>query len=1181
MFRLPTPRFLSGLKSTLKPVMPRFKVSLASLAIVVWVILLILIWWKGPTWTFYDRRWLEPLTNRWLATAAWSLIALSWLTWRVMKRLQQLENLQKQQRQESLDPLSVAVNQQQRYLDRWLLRLQRHLNVRNALYHLPWYMVIGPAQSGKTTLLRESYPADDIWVPEKRRDEPEFTWHIAPKVGKDAIVFDIDGALISQSGDSDAEQNTLYRRLWQSWLEWLVKNRERQPLNGIILTLDITELLTASKIQREEQVTTLRQRLQEIRLTLHCQLPVYIVLTRFDRLNGFGAMFGSLERHERDAILGVTFTRDAHDNEQWKEELNHFWQAWMARINQALPDLLLKNSQQGDRAPLFSFSRQVFGLHEYIDSLLTGLLAGENMDVMLRGVYLTSALQRGQIDDIFIQSSARQYHLGSYALTSWPLVETSPCFTRSLFTHTLFAEPNLASENRLWLTSSRRKLAWCAAAGVTCIVALTLGWHHYYRVNWQSGVTVLKQAKTFMDIPLPQGIDDYGNLQLPLLNPMRDATLAYGDYRDRSRLTNMGLYQGVKIGPHVEKTYLQLLEQRYLPALFNGLVKEMNNAPAQSEQKLEILRVIRMLEDKSGRNDAVVKQYMARRWSEKFHGQRDIQAQLMSHLDYALAHTDWHEQRMHGDIDAINRFMPYEKSIIAAQKELSKLPIFQRVYQSLKMRAFGALPANLNLRDQIGAGFDGVFASANDQHLVIPQFLTRYGLQSYFVKQRDSLVELTATDSWVLNLTRDVAYSEADRKEIQRHITEQYISDYSATWHAGMDNLSVRDYENLADIISALEQIISGDQPFQRAITTLRDNTQMSPPPANLPEKTREAMMGEVDYQLMTRLSREFASENNTLVEQKDKSSTMQAVYQQLTELHRYLLAIQNSPVPGKSALKAVQLRLDQNNSDPIFAVRQLAKTLPDPLNRWVGALADQAWHVVMVEAVHYMELEWNEKVVKSFNTQLADRYPFTPSARQDASLDAFERFFKPDGTLDTFYKENLKLFIENDLAWGEDGRTLIRPDIRQQLDAAKRIRETFFNQQNGLGTEFAVETVELSANKRRSVLNLDGQLLDYSHGRNFTAHLVWPNTMREGNESKLTLVGTNGNAPRSITFSGPWAQFRLFGAGMLTNVDDNTFNVRFTVDGGYMTYRIHTDSEDNPFTGGLFSNFRLPDTLY
>ncbi|HFI7365314.1 type VI secretion system membrane subunit TssM [Escherichia coli] len=619
-----------------------------------------------------------------------------------------------------------------------------------------------------------------------------------------------------------------------------------------------------------------------------------------------------------------------------------------------------------------------------------------------------------------------------------------------------------------------------------------------------------------------------------------------------------------------------------MPSLFNGLVKAMNAAPPESEEKLAVLRVMRMLEDKSGRNNQVVKQYMAKRWSEKFHGQRDIQAQLMSHLDYALAHTDWHAERQAGDGDAISRWTPYDKPVVSAQKELSKLPVYQRVYQSLKTRALGVLPADLNLRDQVGPTFDQVFTSADDNKLVVPQFLTRYGLQSYFVKQRDELVELTAMDSWVLNLTRSVKYSDADRAEIQRQLTEQYISDYTATWRAGMDNLNIRNFESIGQLTGALEQVISGDQPLQRALTVLRDNTQPGVFSEKLSAKEREEALAEPDYQLLTRLGHEFAPENSTLAVQKDKESTMQAVYQQLTELHRYLLAIQNAPVPGKSALKAVQLRLDQNSSDPIFATRQMAKTLPAPLNRWVGRLTDQAWHVVMVEAVHYMEVDWRDSVVKPFNEQLANNYPFNPRSAQDASLDAFERFFKPDGILDTFYQQNLKLFIDNDLSLEDgDNNVIIREDIIAQLETAQKIRDIFFSKQNGLGTSFAVETVSLSGNKRRSVLNLDGQLVDYSQGRNYTAHLVWPNNMREGNESKLTLIGISGNAPRSISFSGPWAQFRLFGAGQLTGVQDGNFTVRFSVDGGAMTYRVHTDTEDNPFNGGLFSQFGLSDTLY
>lgn len=50
---------------------------------------------------------------------------------------------------------------------------------------------------------------------------------------------------------------------------------------------------------------------------------------------------------------------------------------------------------------------------------------------------------------------------------------------------------------------------------------------------------------------------------------------------------------------------------------------------------------------------------------------------------------------------------------------------------------------------------------------------------------------------------------------------------------------------------------------------------------------------------------------------------------------------------------------------------------------------------------------------------------------------------------------------------------------------------------------------------------------------------------------------------------------------GQLTGVQDGNFTVRFSVDGGAMTYRVHTDTEDNPFSGGLFSQFGLSDTLY
>lgn len=65
--RLPTPRIFSGMRSVLRPAMPRFKVSAFWLLVLAWIVLLVWIWWKGPTWSLYDEQWLKPLANRWLA----------------------------------------------------------------------------------------------------------------------------------------------------------------------------------------------------------------------------------------------------------------------------------------------------------------------------------------------------------------------------------------------------------------------------------------------------------------------------------------------------------------------------------------------------------------------------------------------------------------------------------------------------------------------------------------------------------------------------------------------------------------------------------------------------------------------------------------------------------------------------------------------------------------------------------------------------------------------------------------------------------------------------------------------------------------------------------------------------------------------------------------------------------
>ena len=498
--------------------------------------------------------------------------------------------------------------------------------------------------------------------------------------------------------------------------------------------------------------------------------------------------------------------------------------------------------------------------------------------------------------------------------------------------------------------------------------------------------------------------------------------------------------------------------------------------------------------------------------------------------------------------------------------------MYQRVYQNLVVKAGDVLPPDLNVRDEVGPTFDTVFALRNESAGQVPRLLTWPGFSDFFLKQDKALIDLTAMDAWVLGQRKLSQLSEADRKEITRQVNDRYVTDYVNQWQKLLTNLDVQTLASPEQALDVLSAITGNDQPFQRVLAALDDNTRI--------RKISDAE-GDPAQAITARIGRPFMATNGVLTGRGEQGPLISEVNQKLIELQHYMELIVNATEPGQSALKAVQLRLTNKYADPVFALQQYARGLPEPLNRWVGQLADQSSQLVIDLAMSSLNQEWQAKVLAPFNSQLADRYPFNPGSAKDVPLSEMERFFAPGGTLDSFYQVNLKPMVEGGLMEGELSSP-IQAELIKQLDRAARIRQIFFSQQGNLEVQFALEPIELTANKRRSVLNLDGQLLEYAHGRRNKIPLVWPNTMRDGAESKITLVpAARERSPRSEGFVGPWAMFRLMDKGELTQVNEATFDVRFPVDQGAMTYRVYTDSAQNPFTGGLFSQFSLPESLY
>ncbi|MEE3652922.1 MULTISPECIES: type VI secretion system membrane subunit TssM [unclassified Brenneria] len=1159
----------------LRQQLPKLKPSWLWLGAILWVVALVLAWWLGPRLTVGDMRPLQSVWGRVVFTLIWLWLAFAYSAWLIWRRVRQLRAERHEQQTLEQDPLQIHVDSQQTFLDRWLAAFQTQFGKR-ALYAMPWYLTIGLTGSGKTSLIHRANPANklnpklDAELREFAGDQQVGCW-----VGESAVIWDPDGQLLAQPEAEQKQEPTGHRhaRLWQHLLQWLSQNRRRQPLNGLVMTLDISWLAQASVSERKAYAQVMRARLQDVAVTINTRLPIYITLTHLDMLNGFDRMYRQLNREARQAVLGVTFTPQASHGKGWLEELDAFWDEWITHLNDNLPEMLLNQSDRGVRNTLFAFVRQLAGLKDYVMDVLTETLAsGEDRSFIVRGVYASSVYQRGVPFDVFAQSASRRYQLPE-PVNAAMSGESNTFFVQRLFPEVIFPEASLAGENRLHSLYRRRRLGIGIACMAAAGLALIGGWHHFYRVNEEAGRNVLTKAQAFIGTNELVGQPGFGYQQLPRLNLIRDATLSFGNYHERTPLlADLGLYQGDKIGPYVEGSYLQMLNQRFLPAVMQGLLEDLNQAPANSEQKLTILRVMRMLDDASGRNKALVEQFMAQRWQRAFPGLGKVQEQLMQHLDYALEHTDWHQARERKDAVAIDAFAPFSDPIVRAQRELSKLPMYQRVYQSLVMKATQVLPPDLAIRDEVGPTFDPVFSLRSDKTGSVPRLLTYPGFSDYYLKQDKALLELTALDAWVLGQRERAQFSEADRREILRQVNDRYITDYINQWQKVVANLDVQTLDSPEQALDVLTDITGNDQPFQRVLTTVSDNTRIR----KLAEDDNDTAQG-----INTRIGRPFMTINAALSGRGEQGPLVQEVNQKLTDLYHYLDQIVNATDPGQAALKAVQVRQGNKFADPVFALQQYARGLPAPLDRWVGQLAEESASLVTGLAMSSLNQEWLDNVVTPFNEKLADRYPFNPASDKDVPLSEMERFFMSGGTLDSFYQANLKSMLENGMLDGDNASPL-QAELVKQLERANRIRQTLFNAQGSLEVHFVVEPLELTANKRRSVLNLDGQLLEYSHGRRQKTPLVWPNSMRDGAESKLTLVPDDRErSPRSLSFNGPWAMFRLINNDQLTQVNDNTFDVRFSLEQGAMTYRVYTDASHNPFAGGLFSQFRLPDSLY
>jgi type VI secretion system protein ImpL len=1156
------------------------------------VLMLIAIWWLGPQWAWREHQPLASVAHR--SVASLVLVLMPLLCWLIVlrTRFHRLQAEHKDAVAAELDRVLPLIRTQEKALNQALSRYLDNAGGRRALYRLPWYLVLGDEQAGKTSFIDrtdQSFSLTRIDKAQARgRQAQPLAYPVGWWVSDDAVIIDPPGAFISQassagtmSGNANESEPSIPpgtpARLWHHLLSWLLRNRSQRALNGLLLVIDLPALLQGTPEQRVALAHVLRTRLYEVSSQLGSRLPLYVVLSKFDLLDGFDALYSKLSAAKRENLLGFTFKLDAVDSyDAWLEEYSDFYDRLIRLLFEQVVDQIDGLGSAPHRSRLFSLHAQLVGLRPILLGFLRETLASDRFTTptLVRGVYWSSVEQQGDMLNAFVREAAQPFK------TKPPLREGKQhgkalvYFIQQAFGRVIYQEAGLAGDN-VRVARSKRRLLWVGSGvGVLALCVAIASWQRYFDVNGAKAASVLAKSREFSNHEVDQHLDPTGRNLLQPLDQIRDAVSVFGDYRAAwPGVADFGLYQGRAIGPRVDEAYLSLLSRRFLPALASGVIDAMNAAPPGSEQQMASLRVYRMIEDRQSRRPEWVEDWMAQQWQQAFPGQGQLQRDLMQHLKYALAYAD-------------TDLPQYKQRVSEVQQILRKVPMPQRVYASLKQQAQEQLHAGLDLRHQVGPAFDIVYTSSSgsklgDDGVLLAPMLTAKGFRDYFEPRSQRFAEMAMIDQWALGERAQLDYSDADRNALSERVRNLYSADYIDSWRRALNAFSVADFSDLDHGVDILEQLTGPAAPLHRLLETVKDNTSLSSSVAiEVPDETTglRPTNSKPEQLQAVAIQRAFAGLNAMLQATGEKPSYYDETVAAIAAVHEYAKAVQDSPERGKAALHAVLQRFSMTGHDPIGTLQRVATGLPEPINQQVKKVAYQTARVLNVEALRELERRWDAEVYSFFQQRLAGRYPFVVRA-PDASLDDFEAFFGPKGRLQQFHDQYLKVFLKDNLEAlqaSRQGQSLIRSDVIEQLELADRIRETFFDQRGNLSVQFSIEPLGLSANQRTSLLDLDGQLISYTHGPTQIVGVVWPNTLGQQVRSNLTLLRQNGNSS-SLEYRGPWSMFRLLSRGSLNGRTATSVDLSFRAGDGVMRYRLNAEKAFNPITQQPFKGFTLP----
>ncbi|MCP1673921.1 type VI secretion system protein ImpL [Natronocella acetinitrilica] len=1045
------------------------------------------------------------------------------------------------------------------------------------LYQLPWYVIVGPPGSGKTTALIHSglnFPLDQKYGRDALRGvggTRNCDWWFTDE----AVLLDTAGRYFTQ--DSDAASDAAE---WNSFLDLICKYRKRRPINGVLVTLSAADLLTTSDEGRRHHAATVRKRIDELQRQLQVQVPVYFLVTKCDLIAGFIEFFDDLGHEGRAQVWGMTRPEPIAGGSpaHWLAEQ---YDALLTRLDARLLERMDQEREPQRRARLFGFPRQMAGLKDNLISFVRDTFEGSGYDrpVMLRGLYFTSGTQEGTPIDRMMDSISRAYGMRVSADVGGTAAagQGRSYFIHRLLKNVVFPESGLAGVN--WRLEVGRavaqNVAYLALLGVLGV--LVAAWFTSYQYNRGYLADVGESLNVHADMatrPVP-GDAGLGDV-LPRLDALSEVAAEADRYRGNVPfLMGLGLYRGDAVGDAARQAYLQGVRELLVPRVVLLLEQRVGSANTPATEVYAYLKGYLMLADTSRLEreelDAIVRAALL----NEFADQRAIAQSLAAHFS---AYSDSARSFPAVEVD--------ETLVARARSSLQQASLPALMLRRLEVVYDQRHRDALRLDLQAGLGGDMVFRRRSGVPLSepVPALYTSAGFQRITGDVGGALVEQFMEDRWVFG-EDTLPSGRTARLNLAAAFVEHYELAYIRYWQELLADLELSPLLGVDQAIDLLAAITGPTSPLRRLMSTVDAQTHFPEPEDDeaQPGGRIGALLGLVDQVRSddggprpgARINDHF-QQFHQYVASDNGAAPLDGLIALLDQLYDELSAFGS----GFGDQDAMTL-LGRDGGDTLRRLRTEAARTPAPFDGWLEALAGSGQEVALRNLRNQINQRYRSAVLPVCEELTSGRYPFDAGSSRDIAPSDFARLFGPGGVIEEFFNENLASLVDTSggrWQWrsGQASALGIPRSVLDQFQRARLIQELFFGGANGPATSFELTPRYLDARARQFQLSMGEQSLVYRHGPPLAERFAWAG---QGASTTVAFEDRGGQRP-NVGYSGGWSWLRAIEAAEPAAESDTAYLANFNVGGYSARVSVEFDSSRNPLRNAEWRRFRCVGSL-